>query len=131
VLECNKCGILDTDGAMLKRRERGHETLCASCRAKPQTKIKTAYGVCLAWQGNFDDLDNPIDSRGKYYRPGVRLCGNRDCVEPTHIQVNVKPSTTADIVERMRKDKKSNPEKITLFLNALQEAANYRKRKNG
>jgi hypothetical protein len=123
--------MLDTDNAMAKRKERGHEILCESCRAKPQTKIKTAYGVCLAWQGNFDILDNPIDSRGKFYRPGVRLCGNRDCVEPSHIEVNPKASTTGEIIERMRKDPKTSPDKITLFLNALAEAANYRKRKNG
>jgi len=121
--------MLDTDGAMAKRKERGHELLCESCRAKPQTKIKTAYGICLAWQGNFDQFDNPIDSRGKYYRPGRRLCGNSDCVELTHIET--RPSTTADVVARMVADPKKTDADVNLFLAAVQEWANWKRKKNG
>jgi len=28
----------------------------------------------------FDDGVNPLDKVGRLYRPGVRLCGYRDCV---------------------------------------------------
>ena len=30
---------------------------------------------------------NPIDEQGNLYLPGERVCGNKDCVNKTHIVV--------------------------------------------
>lgn len=48
--------------------------------------VKYADGrVCEAWQGDFDEWDNPMKD-GVLYLPGVRLCGHRDCVSVDHVQ---------------------------------------------
>lgn len=85
---CRTCGYNDTSNAMEKRVERGGSQECASCTAKPAVTIKSAYGVCRPWRGDFDDNDNPLDTKGRLYRPGIRLCGNRDCVARNHIDGN-------------------------------------------
>lgn len=82
---CRTCGYNDTSNAIEKRVERGGSQECASCTARPAVTIKTDYGVCRPWRGDFDDDDNPLDARGRLYRPGRRLCGNRDCVARNHI----------------------------------------------
>lgn len=48
--------------------------------------VQTAYGKCRPHQGLFDWNDNPLKPNGQLYRPGVRLCGNRDCIAKSHIQ---------------------------------------------
>jgi len=47
--------------------------------------VVTEYGVCRPWHGEFDADENPLTDDGKLYRPGVRLCRKRDCVERSHI----------------------------------------------
>jgi hypothetical protein len=61
------------------------EPICPSCAAKPANGIQTDFGICRPHHGDFDDNDNPLNRWGKLFRPGYRLCHNRDCVEPTHI----------------------------------------------
>lgn len=59
---------------------------CESCRVQRRRFIKYDNGlVCEAWQGDFDEWDNPTDN-GELFMPGVRTCGHRDCVNPDHIQ---------------------------------------------
>jgi hypothetical protein len=128
VLYCIKCGVEDADFAMAKRKERGHPILCASCRAKPAKTVRTKYGVCKPWHGDFDADDNPLDEFGKPYRAGKRLCGNRDCVNEEHIETTVTPEV---MVQRMLADPQTNGDKILLFLAALHEAKNFRKKNNG
>jgi hypothetical protein len=40
---------------------------------------------CRAWLREFDDVDHPITPEGDLVAPGERLCGHKDCVEPSHI----------------------------------------------
>lgn len=82
---CERCGYEDTTGLLEKRVDRGASKLCSSCRAKPAAVVKTEYGECLPWAGDFDANDNPLDADGVLFRPGLRKCGNSDCVEPDHV----------------------------------------------
>jgi hypothetical protein len=82
---CERCGNEDVSGLLEKRVDRGASKTCQSCRAKPQLTVKTAYGVCIPWQGDFDDNENPLDKDGNLYLPGMRKCGYSDCVEPDHV----------------------------------------------
>jgi len=82
---CSRCGADSDHERMAKRRERGLPLLCPSCCAKPTKVVRTAYGKCRPWGGPFDERDNPLDETGRLYKPGERLCGMKDCVEPSHI----------------------------------------------
>ena len=83
---CRRCGYPDDGGHISKRVERGQDQLCASCAAQPAKTVKSDYGICRPWDGEFDQDDNPVDNQGNLYRPGVRLCGNSDCVAKKHIE---------------------------------------------
>jgi hypothetical protein len=144
---CYKCGTEDTTGYIAKRIERGAERLCQSCSARPAKHIQTKFGRCKPHHGKFDDYDCPMDDNGEYILPGIRICGAKDCVEPTHIQEFVwidpepvervyEPSrlrpgaTTEEIIWRLRDFTTgygANPEE-TVY--ALQEAQEWNK-KNG
>ena len=106
---CNRCGIQENGSAIIKRVQRTGEQLCASCAAKPQSRIGYGEDYCVAWYGKHDDDDNPITSVGKLYLPGVRLCGHKDCVRVSHIQ-----SDTPIKIVRNRKKKPPKPVKWTL-----------------
>lgn len=82
---CERCGYEDTTGLLEKRVDRGASKTCPSCRARPATVLKTAYGECMPHHGDFDEYDNPLDSAGNLYRPGFRKCFASDCVNPEHI----------------------------------------------
>jgi hypothetical protein len=84
MLSCERCGHSSDD--LQKRVDRGGKQLCLSCTARPAKRIQSAYGTCKPHAGEFDDDDNPLTPDGKFYRPGIRLCGNRDCVERAHIR---------------------------------------------
>jgi hypothetical protein len=83
---CLQCGTEDNSGYITKRVNRGSEQLCSSCAARPAKIVNTKYGKCRPWHGDFDEWENPLNKYGELYRPGVRLCGYRDCIEKTHIQ---------------------------------------------
>lgn len=61
---------------------------CADCKMKPRTEIGELR--CVPWQGDYDWDDNPLKPDGTLYRPGKRLCGNKDCVKSTHIEGKVE-----------------------------------------
>lgn len=81
--DCIRCGYADE--AITKRVERGGQPICNSCAARPAQRVQTKYGTCRPHRGLFDNFDNPLDPNGSPYRPGVRLCGNSDCIERSHI----------------------------------------------
>jgi hypothetical protein len=85
MLICKRCGYADDSGFIARRRERKQAQLCQSCVARPSREVKTEYGICRPHRGNFDGRDRPMDRWHRLFRPGHRLCGNADCVEPTHI----------------------------------------------
>jgi hypothetical protein len=82
---CERCGYEDTTGLLEKRVDRGASKLCSSCRARPATTVKTEFGECLPWSGDFDTNDNPLNKDGSLYLPGLRKCGNSDCVQLDHV----------------------------------------------
>jgi len=50
--------------------------------------VDSKLGKCVPWHGYFaEDDSTPVDDMGEAYLPGQRLCGNNDCVEKTHIQM--------------------------------------------
>ena len=85
MFQCVRCGYAEDLAFLERRKERRQEILCRSCLARPVREIKSNFGICRPHRGDFDYNDNPLDRWGKLFRPGVRLCGNRDCIEPTHI----------------------------------------------
>lgn len=88
MLQCLQCGVEDLNEQMVKRVERGKEPICPSCSARPVKTLRTHYGICRPWGGPFDEYDNPLDAAtGEFYRPGKRLCGYRDCVAPSHVEL--------------------------------------------
>lgn len=49
--------------------------------------VDSKLGKCLPWHGYFaSDESTPVDDTGEPYLPGVRLCGNNDCIEKSHIE---------------------------------------------
>lgn len=86
--ECDRCGQQINADAVAKRRSRGDNDLrCLDCRGRPLTKLPTYNGVkCKPWEGDIDlDTLAPIDEKGNLAVPGIRKCGNADCVENRHI----------------------------------------------
>lgn len=69
-----------------QRERRGRDLWgCLECQAGKKTRLKTAYGLCMPYQGEIDDDNRPITDSGELYRPGVRLCGYSDCINLDHI----------------------------------------------
>jgi hypothetical protein len=63
-------------------------TLCNSCKAVPvaTTKNSKVPTKCLPHVGEFDlDTNQPLDDAGEPFMPGLRRCGNADCVNTNHI----------------------------------------------
>ena len=88
---CEKCGIGEESKAMQKYAARTGKLWCESCRAPRRRFIKYDTGqVCEAWQGDFDEWDNPVLD-GELFLPGIRMCNHRDCVNVEHIQGAVAP----------------------------------------
>jgi hypothetical protein len=83
---CHRCGH---EWEFWRRYiERGYDyTLCESCKAKPTRKVSTSRNeYCMPWKGDIDlDTMQPIDGKGRLVKPGVRTCGNSDCMRITHI----------------------------------------------
>jgi hypothetical protein len=88
LISCLRCGVMEPVrvGALDKRAERGHNGQCSSCNARPMQQIRRGSkgDFCRPWHGEFDDNDNPMKN-GRYYLPGERVCGHRDCVNKKHI----------------------------------------------
>ena len=135
-LVCEKCGFIDAGTYIRRQIERDKPALCSSCSAKPVGHLRTKFGRCRPWAGDFDEEDNPIDAKtGALYRPGSRLCGFKDCVNLAHIVEPLPPPTpparltTEMILERIRIDQSGARYDETLM--ALQEAKEWRRKNYG
>lgn len=79
---CERCGYK----TVIHSKRKPHP-LCASCRAKKVQTIQRADKKCYPWHGLFaQDMVSPITEDGKLFLPGKRICGNLDCVNPSHIK---------------------------------------------
>lgn len=93
---CSRCGIEFEENreALSKRVERNSRGLneCRDCRGYVRTRQD-----CRPWTGDINlDSMQPIKD-GKPYLPGVRTCGNLDCVNRKHIvEVQVRAVYTPD-----------------------------------
>jgi len=79
---CKRCGLTEFVPADKRKRP---DSLCADCRRRPAKSIN--YGLaksCLPHHGDYDQDNNPIEW-GHLVMPGKRVCGHKDCVEPTHV----------------------------------------------
>jgi hypothetical protein len=104
MFQCERCGCEMTEVVVLARRKRGKDLWgCAQCRGGKQARVKTAFGLCQPHQGLFDDDDNPLDKFGRLYRPGVRLCGYRDCVAVDHLVLAAGCRVDSGIGRALRK----------------------------
>jgi len=89
-----------------KRKQRGRQDweYCVDCTAKPTEKITVHHPAlgqiqCYPHKGEVDELWRPLDVLGQLYRPGVRLCGHKDCVNTAHIEKEtVTPLTDIEII---------------------------------
>jgi hypothetical protein len=75
--------------------------------------------VCEAWQGDFDDNDNPL-LNGLLFMPGTRTCGHRDCINVAHVEGALPPP------ERKRGRPAKPIDEDVLFMNEL-----LKRRRNG
>lgn len=82
-IDCYKCG--KTFAVNRKRRKlRMH---CESCRVNKASTIQQGDLKCLPWHGHFaSDMLTPVDENGEPVLPGERICGNVDCVSPSHVK---------------------------------------------
>lgn len=80
-IQCERCGM-----EWLVHTVRRTRILCASCRSQKVQTVHSEQGKCYPWHGFFAaDETTPIDSEGNLVLPGVRSCGNNDCVNASHI----------------------------------------------
>lgn len=91
--ECVQCGKYIRRHAIERAKNRGkeHLTKCKDCRAKPVRSLRynhPSLGAieCFPWSGEVDNDFNPIDDRGRLVKPGIRICGHKDCVNGNHIE---------------------------------------------
>ncbi len=94
-MDCNRCGIEVSDGAVERRKARGtFDGRCQDCRGHRSTEVKYDGEPCRPWRGEVDEDLNPIDRNLKPYLPGVRTCGHKDCVNKQHI---IKPLSDLEL----------------------------------
>jgi len=79
---CDRCGFV-----WHRRQPRFVNGLCSSCIALQQKVLVARRSSCKPWGGRFaaDDV-TPLHANGHRVLPGVRNCGNSDCVNPKHIK---------------------------------------------
>ena len=81
-VECCKCGFRWAVNAEKRNRK---DLLCVSCRVKPATTIQYGKLRCSPHVGAVDQFLNPVDEFGRLVLVGERVCGHRDCVNPSHV----------------------------------------------
>lgn len=81
-VQCRRCGFVWSVNAEKRGRK---DLLCISCRVKPATTIQYGKLRCTPFQGRLDEELNPINDDGVKIFLGDRICGHRDCINPTHI----------------------------------------------
>lgn len=80
---CAKCGFT----FLINRKRKKLRMLCESCRVGRANTIQNGELKCLPWHGRFDtDMTTPVDEEGNPVLPGERICGNNDCVAPSHVK---------------------------------------------
>lgn len=80
--QCVRCGFIWD--VVNTRKIPSH---CQSCRAQPIRSLMTENGKCIIWHGYFDvDQVTPVDEDGSPILPGIRSCGNKDCVNKAHVR---------------------------------------------
>jgi hypothetical protein len=83
-MNCDRCGIEIDPAIISKRKTRGSTNKnCADCNLGPSLYIKQTQ--CRPHRGLVDDDLNPIDEYLRPYKPGIRTCGNKDCIARDHI----------------------------------------------
>lgn len=143
-LTCHRCGIVFEIAHMTKQKRdiRGdaRAAWCDDCRGSIKVnECKPHTGeVCM-------DTFAPLDKNGDLFRPGVRLCGREDCVNPEHIidhltLEQIRPSkwhgTDREVIKRLLAEQPQpcavknceKPEKA-LGLCATHHMSDYRRRK--
>lgn len=79
---CYRCGF---SWDVTKKRSKDR-VLCSDCRTRRAVTVRNGDSVCIPWHGRFaPDFITPIDENGDVFLPGLRICGNVDCIQPTHI----------------------------------------------
>ena len=88
---CEQCGKIIRYDAWSRRKGRGSEDWdkCFDCRATQTYKVSYRHKIlglitCQPWQFEVDADLNPIKD-GELFRPGLRICGHKDCVNLVHI----------------------------------------------
>jgi hypothetical protein len=85
-MNCERCGIEIDNKTIERRRARGQEDQrCSDCRVQHLYEINYNGTICRPWRGEVDEDLNPIDQKLRLYRPGLRTCGHKDCVNKEHI----------------------------------------------
>jgi len=91
-LTCERCGIEEVvfRTTLTKRLERNEEywANCVDCVTRQGRKYSKRSPDCKPHSGELDDDLYPLNKYGKPFRPGVRLCGNTDCINRDHIEGN-------------------------------------------
>lgn len=79
---CYRCGF---SWDVTKKRSKDR-VLCTDCRTRRSVTVTNGEYKCNPWHGRFSfDMVTPVDENGDPFLPGERICGNFDCVQPTHI----------------------------------------------
>jgi hypothetical protein len=92
-MNCERCGMELDQAVMAKRISRGSTNKnCSDCNIGPIRYVKDSG--CRPHQGLVDDDLNPIDDYFQPYRPGVRICGHKDCITSAHIIPSVERQPT-------------------------------------
>jgi len=82
-VDCARCGFTFA----VNRKRKKLRMLCESCRVNKATTIQSGDLKCLPWHGKFDnDMKTPVDDNGDPVLAGRRICGNADCVSPSHVE---------------------------------------------
>lgn len=85
-MNCNRCGIEISEGAIQARKARGNfDGRCQDCRPHVSREVKYQGETCRPWVGEVDEELRPIDKQLRLYLPGIRTCGHKDCVNKQHI----------------------------------------------
>lgn len=83
---CDRCGFDWVVDNRESYRQAGKILLCKSCKPGRSETIEKNGLVCRPWAGDVDlDTLQPLDKNGDPYLPGIRLCGNLDCVTRAHV----------------------------------------------
>lgn len=96
-MNCERCGIEISLATMHARKHKNNDSkVCSDCSHLDRPFPQNMRNQCRAWSGEVDDDFNPVRN-GKLYRPGVRLCGRKDCVKASHIDAayaEIEPAKT-------------------------------------